>query len=277
MLPVDIPAGMRLKTAAGWNQTEDDWKLYLDTNPEGCFAAVYRCNVVGTVTTINYDNNVAWIGMMLVDPEFRRRGIATRLMQQAMECLSECETIKLDATPAGKEVYDGLGFKDEYSLCRMTIDKVPSVKTADINTNITQITNNDFAEIAKTDKAVFGADRMPVLQFIARNNPVTARKLIRNDTLTGYCLGRPGTNFYQVGPIVAETEQDAIDLVKEVLSTLAGRAVVVDVPTDQCDFLEWLVSSGFMEERPFIRMYYGSNAHPGLPENVYAISGPELG
>ena len=275
MLYGDIPAGMRLKTAADWNQTEADWKLYLGISPGGCFAAVFRGKVVGTVTTTNYANSVGWIGMMLVDPEYRRRGIASRLMQHAIEHLSECETIKLDATPAGKKVYDRLGFREEYSLCRMTTATAPYIKTT--NTEIIPITDDDFTEIAKTDEAVFGADRMPVLQFLAHHNPGTARKLIRNDTITGYCMGRPGTNFYQVGPIVAETEQDALDLIKEILSNLKGQAVVIDVPGVQRNFLKWLVSCGFTKERPFIRMYYGSNAHPGLPEKVFGISGPELG
>ena len=31
----DIPAAMRLKEAAGWNQTELDWTNLLATEPEG--------------------------------------------------------------------------------------------------------------------------------------------------------------------------------------------------------------------------------------------------
>jgi len=111
MLPSDIPAGMRLKTIAGWNQTEDDWKLYLSLSPEGCFCAVSGDSVVGIVTAISYEDRISWIGMMLVDPDYRRRGIATKMMQHAMAFLRSCGTIKLDATPLGKTVFDKLGFR----------------------------------------------------------------------------------------------------------------------------------------------------------------------
>ena len=37
--PADIPSGMDLKTLAGWNQTETDWRALLAYNPEGCFVA----------------------------------------------------------------------------------------------------------------------------------------------------------------------------------------------------------------------------------------------
>ena len=30
MLEEDIPAGMRLKNAAGWNQLKEVWKLFLE-------------------------------------------------------------------------------------------------------------------------------------------------------------------------------------------------------------------------------------------------------
>ena len=35
----DLPAAMRLKEAAGWNQTEEDWLRLLRLEPRGCFAA----------------------------------------------------------------------------------------------------------------------------------------------------------------------------------------------------------------------------------------------
>ena len=33
----DIPLGLRLARQAGWNQTEADWRRFLDLEPEGCF------------------------------------------------------------------------------------------------------------------------------------------------------------------------------------------------------------------------------------------------
>ena len=38
----DIPAAMKLKEAAGWNQTENDWRCLLRLEPHGCFAATLR-------------------------------------------------------------------------------------------------------------------------------------------------------------------------------------------------------------------------------------------
>ena len=99
MLERDIAAGMRLKVAAGWNQTEDDWRLFLSLHPGGCYVACDGEDVAGTVTTLRYGDEAGWIAMLLVDPATRRQGIGTRLMRRAIEGLSGCATIGLDATP----------------------------------------------------------------------------------------------------------------------------------------------------------------------------------
>ena len=52
MTSADIPAGMRLKERAGWNQTAADWRRFLERSPEGCFVAEVGAQVCGTVTTI---------------------------------------------------------------------------------------------------------------------------------------------------------------------------------------------------------------------------------
>ena len=78
----DIPAALRLKELAQWNQTENDWLRLLRLEPNGCFCATIGDEVVATTTTTTYGHELAWIGMVLVDPEFRRLGIATRLMRR---------------------------------------------------------------------------------------------------------------------------------------------------------------------------------------------------
>src|SRR5689334_12543816 len=117
----DIPAAMRFKEAAGWNQTEEDWRRLLALEPNGCFAAVKDGRLLGTTTTTTYGNDLAWIGMVLVDPHERRQGIATRLMNVALDYLKgKVATVKLDATAQGKPVYKRFGFRVESLVERWT-------------------------------------------------------------------------------------------------------------------------------------------------------------
>src|SRR4026207_211783 len=83
----DIAAAMELKRLAGWNQTESDWRTLLQLEPNGCFAAVLDDQLVGTTTTTSYGSELAWVGMVLVQPEKRRQGIATKLIGTALTYL----------------------------------------------------------------------------------------------------------------------------------------------------------------------------------------------
>ncbi len=98
MKRADIPAEMRLKDLAGWNQTEADWERFLDASPDGCFVAEAAERVVGTSTTIVYEGRFAWIGMVLVDPEFSRRGIGAALLDRALEHLVRNRALGARAT-----------------------------------------------------------------------------------------------------------------------------------------------------------------------------------
>jgi len=103
----DIPAALRLKELAQWNQTESDWLRLLHLEPNGCFCATIDGEVVATTTSTTYGHELAWIGMVLVDPKHRQLGIATKLMRVAIDYLSKAgvTTIKLDATPAGSRAH----------------------------------------------------------------------------------------------------------------------------------------------------------------------------
>jgi creatinine amidohydrolase/Fe(II)-dependent formamide hydrolase-like protein/GNAT superfamily N-acetyltransferase len=274
----DIADGMRLKALAGWNQLEADWRLFLGASPQGCFAAVRNGRVVGTVATIVYPGksgaDVAWIGMVLVDPEFRRMGIGTLLLDRAIAALAGCPTIKLDATPAGKDVYDKRGFVDERKLTRFTHACLPAGPAA-ARPDIVALTQARLDEAIASDGGVFGADRGRVLRALAAGD--RGHCLVRGGRVAGYCLGRPGANLHQIGPVVADSLEDASALASAAFAGLVGRPVVIDVPDEQQPFRSWLASLGFAQQRPFIRMHRGGPGPAAAIAREWAIVGPEFG
>src|SRR5687768_12657901 len=113
MTAADIPGGLALCRIAGWNQVSNDWQLFLDHDPESAIVAVAENNsIVGTAATIQYGGQFCWIGMVLVDPSKRNQGIGTQLLERTLHLLKNERCIKLDATPAGREIYLKLGFTD---------------------------------------------------------------------------------------------------------------------------------------------------------------------
>ena len=273
----DIPEGMRLKNAAGWNQLQEDWKLFLKSSLDGSMVAEYQNKVIGTVTTVNYSGRFSWIGMVLVDPEIRRMGIGTTLLKEAIAKAKDKGTIRLDATPKGKLLYDTLGFKDEYGLSRYEIKDYTHDNSLPKKKKCLEISDNDLPHIFEYDHHIFGAPRGEILNSLYKMGKDYAWICGSKKNLQGYCFGRPGSNFEQIGPIVAENVDTAFSLLCHAMERCKGRPIIIDIPDDQKIFREAVKDIGFTIQRPFIRMYLGKHPNPGRPELQFAIAGPEIG
>jgi GNAT superfamily N-acetyltransferase len=276
MKSADIPAGLSLCRAAGWNQLSRDWELFLQMSPEGCLVAIDPDGkVVGTVTTVQYQNHFSWIGMVLVDPSVRKQGIGMQLLKESLEILKGNETVKLDATPAGREIYLKLNFVDEYPLSRMLCEEVLVDRNLDSEARPAQ--DDDLSRILEFDRDAFGADRSAVLEWYMKESPQYTFVSEAGGEITGYCLGRAGHNFTHIGPIVALDIKQAIQVVTAALQHCLGDPVIIDSTHFTPAWRAWLTSRGFIEQRPFIRMFRGTNAWPGITARQFAVLGPEFG
>ncbi len=272
----DIPAGLSLCRAAGWNQLPRDWDLFLNVSPDDCRVAVDDSGkVVGTVTTVRYGDHFSWIGMVLVDPANRRQGIGMKLLKESLLILENEKTVKLDATPAGREVYLKLNFKDEYYLSRMHCPSAPPNVSS--GKQVRRGEQGDLFQIFLYDHKVFGAKRDTVIGWIWKGAPELSFVYERPREIMGYCLGRHGQNYTHIGPVVARDESIAKELVSAALKKCAGQSVIIDAPHHSSTWLDWLQDNGFAEQRPFMRMFIGDNKWPGKPEEQFAILGPEFG
>src|SRR5919204_6233556 len=90
----DIAAADRLRALAGWNQTQEDWARLLDWEPDGCFVAEQDATIVGSATSTTFGRDLAWVGMMLVDPERRRQGIARCLLSRVLDWLESDRRVR---------------------------------------------------------------------------------------------------------------------------------------------------------------------------------------
>jgi predicted GNAT family acetyltransferase len=274
----DIGDAMKLSSAEGWNQTEKDWKRLIENPGNICEAAEMERKVIGTATAMNYSNQVAWIGMVLVDKEFRGKGVSKALLTHLFGKLKDCKSVKLDATSEGQKVYEKLDFRDEYSIVRMTNPSLKELSLAEdeeISSGPVQLKR--LQQVIALDRLVFGADRTRLIESLVKEYPDKLGLMERNNLITGFALGRDGSKYHQIGPVMASSVMDAKMLIGGALKNLVNRQVVVDVLCDKREMISWLNALGFIEQRRFVRMYKGRNPFPGITGKQYLICGPEFG
>ncbi|HEY9501074.1 MAG TPA: GNAT family N-acetyltransferase [Pyrinomonadaceae bacterium] len=273
----DIGEAMKIKELVGWNQTEADWQRLLKVGPKGCFAAFRNGSLVGTTTTTSFEDDLAWIGMVLVHPSHRRMGIATKLLRHALDYLSNnVRTVKLDATADGKRLYEGLGFRVESLVERWTGVAIPNGRTED-EVEVVHLDETITTELLDLDRQAFCANRSSLIkELIAHASAVPAIVRAKDGSVKGYSIARRGSQIGYVGPMVATKASEAAALLDRTLDQIAGERVYVDVNTRFEGWPRVLLDRGFTKQRELIRMRFGELSNPTSPW-VFGIAGPEVG
>jgi GNAT superfamily N-acetyltransferase len=270
LFETDIPSAMRLKEAAGWNQTEADWRRLLRLEPNGCFGAIKDGRLVGTTTTTIY-GELAWIGMVLVEPAERGQGIAAELMKVALHYLNgKVDTIKLDATSLGQPVYEKFGFQVESAVERWAGHSTGREAQAVMD-------HGAVRDLLNLDRIAFNADRSKLLESLIDDacvSPVLIRAV--DGALSGYALARTGSKKTYIGPVVAKDSQVSERLLDQMLSQLPGHDVYIDINRDCIVDTSFLSDRGFVKERDLIRMVKGGPTNK-TSRLIVAIAGPEVG
>ena len=264
--PGDIDGGMALSTEAGWNQTADDWRHFIEKGRAIGVRAEGR--LIASAAALPYDGPFGFIGMVLVTPRFRRQGIATALVDR---CIEELQgrglTPALDATADGAKVYAQQGFLAQFGFDRWegTLEGPPSAAV--------EGTSPELERIAGLDAAAFGAARPALLKAFMRREGT--RTLLSKDG-DGFAMIRLGRRALQAGPVVAPSEGGALDLLERLFAGVRGR-VFIDVPSVWHGIARWLGERGFAIQRSFTRMALGRAEPFGSPQRLFAVAGPEFG
>jgi GNAT superfamily N-acetyltransferase len=264
LCPGDLEGAVELSRLANWNQTIDDWKMLLRLDPQGCFAIEVDGLIVATTTLLCYEKRLAWIGMVLTRPEYRRRGYAKRLMQVALDRASDLkiESIKLDATADGQPLYEKLGFKSEQVIERWFRDRQSTITPA-------QPAPRAVPPPLEMDREAFGADRAMLLKQLALRNPP-------DSTGAAYNFSRNGARCRYLGPCVARDQKSARAVIERTLQASPESSWYWDLLSSNQNAIDLAADFGFAPQRRLERMVLGDKVTKN-DQMVYAIAGFELG
>lgn len=259
-----IAGCLALSAAANWNQHEADWRLMLSLG-RGWGVSLADGTLAASTLVLPY-GSFAWISMVLVLPEQRRKGYASRLLRIAVDDLraSGLQPV-LDATPAGREVYRQEGFHDTWTFKRFARGGSQDAVNGRARRAVI------WRQALELDAEAFGGDREWLLRALQKRLPEAAL-----GTPDGFVLGRDGRVSSQIGPLVARNEATALELLEQALAHVSGP-VYVDAVDHAPQVQQWLQQRGFEVERPFTRMVHGDGRVPGNERLVYLVAGPELG
>lgn len=254
-----IDCFLRSAQAEGWITDQREIEFLLGSYPQGCLTALVEGRPTAFITAIRYERS-AWIGNLLVLPDFRRRGLGRRLMEKVLHCLdsSGCETVWLTASAAGAHLYRTLGFAE--------IDRVERWRGA----GVAAFPNGPpgyATTAASVDCLGWGDNRRAIFEGLPENSSCFMLK-------DGFLLYSPCGADRQIGPFGALSGDAAALLLDTLLENeSSGDEVFLDVPVNNRLAGALLSARGFSIAGSTLLMSRG--AVPAYhPEYIYSLASP---
>jgi GNAT superfamily N-acetyltransferase len=275
LTPADIPGGLALSIAAGWNQIADDWAFFIAQGHASGFRAA-QDGLVATTAAVVYSGGIAWISMVLVAQAWRHRGLASLLLERTLRRLETLHvTPLLDATPVGEPVYRHLGFRTGFRFERWerggAVDRTRTVPAGPAP-GVRAATRADLDAIVELDQSTTRVGRSALLQQILARPGSAAWITTAGD---GFALARAGHRATQLGPLVAPALDSACALIDSALAHAPGP-VYLDAPLRAPGLADELAARGLIRQRAFTRMALGREPAP-CDDRQFLLAGPEYG
>jgi GNAT superfamily N-acetyltransferase len=269
----DFPFAVQLANTMDWNMTTEDFEFMVKLEPQGCFVQFQRNERVGIATTVSFEK-VGWFGNFIVKEAIRGEGAGRFLIEKAIAYLQskDVETIGLYAYPHLVKFYERFDFKRDIDFLVLK----GKAKFPVAQDRLKAATKRDTHELIELDCKCFGANRKKLLEPILLNKSNLCFISPENSEITGYVAAKVYDKMAEVGPLIchANRVEDALMLLKTILSRLNGFEVFIYIPRKETELLNMLHTAGLKEEFSLVRMFLG----PAIAKNcMYAAESLERG
>jgi GNAT superfamily N-acetyltransferase len=259
--------------AEGWNPGLGDADCFYEADPKGFLIELLDGEPVATISAVKYGESFGFIGFYIVKPEHRGKGYGLEIWNAAMHNL-DGRLIGLDGVIDQQDNYRKSGFTLAYNNLRYEgICNGTSITDA----AIVRLSSLTFEEINNYDAPFFPDDRARFLQSWISRPQGTALGILRNGRLSGYGVIRACINGFKIGPLMADSEEEADCLFMTLQSHAPNNAsLFLDTPAINSAAIALAEQHGLTVSFETARMYRGQA--PKFPsDRLFGVTSFELG
>ena len=254
----DVDAAVALALAQGWRDRRLFYDMVLRTPSCQPLVGVLDGRVVATGLAV-VSLPVGWIGAIVVELEYRRRGYGRAMTEEICRRLrtAGCATLSLEATDAGRPMYERMGFRLATHYHQLQADHLPQPPVPPEGTRVRMLAGTDLPAVFGLDRLATGEDRSAALAVLAEAGGwVLVGDSESEGGLRGFLL--PADRSY--GAVIAARRQDGnylLDLHRYLVP--AGAHVRAGVPDEHEAGWRELADRGWVETWLAPRMLIGQS------------------
>ncbi|AEL24939.1 GNAT family N-acetyltransferase [Cyclobacterium marinum] len=260
----------------GWNPGKYDFEVFWETDPDGFCGFYFEGELIAGGAIISYNNEYGFMGLFIVRPDFRGKGIGEKLWYLRRDLLKgrllEGAVIGMDGVEAMQPFYEKGGFeiafRDERYAC--------TGKKYNASQYVSLIDSQDFEMVRVYDLKCFGFDRKTFLKHWLKIPNSNSFKFMEGDELRGYALIRKVEDGFKIGPLFADSDKIAEELYKACLNCAEGQSVFLDIPVTNKGAVSLVEKYNAKYVFECARMYHGKGRKPDM-HHVYGVTTFELG
>lgn len=233
-----------LSSYIGWDYNREEIDTVFNS---GIVYGVWneRKELIASAAIILYGEALASIGMVIVHPDYKGRGIGKVITNSCMSSVSAQTPIMLIATDEGKPLYEKLGFRVVSYVSKYICNSYnANHKCAENEECMMVYKEGDLEGIIKIDEGAFGTSRNEFLkQRIMQSEQCVVVKDTKEDVV-GYGISIQTPENKIIGPVVAKNNAMAMRIVHDLARGHNGK-LRMDVPEGKNDFMKELEIAGF--------------------------------
>jgi len=195
----DVRAAHALSTSIKWPHRLEDWQFVADAGVG--FVAEEGEQLIGTTHAWKFGADRATIEMVIVGPNQQGRGVGRKLMDLLLDALGG-RAVFLHATPAGKPLYEKLGFHECGWLDQHqgVVSDPPAIELME-NERLRLAEADDTGKLIHLASSTSGFDRSALLPELMKIADTVV--LERQGEILGFSMFRAFGRGHVIGPVVA--------------------------------------------------------------------------
>ncbi len=238
----DLPACSDLAESRSWPREPPKWTLLHQIGRVFGVPAPDGDGLAATAALVTF-GPVASISMVLVAPRYERQGLGRAITAHAVAAAGEA-VVWLHASTSGRPLYESMGFVEDGGcqghVGRFVDDGGPGAAPGAL------------ADVLPLDRAAHGVDRTVLLESLGTPFVVEG----------GFTFGTDLGHVTVLGPVVAETEDQAKALIRGAARTVPGE-VRVDPDFRFPALTAWVRERGLAPGPPAPRLVLDGRPLPG--------------
>jgi ribosomal protein S18 acetylase RimI-like enzyme len=270
MTSSEVELSLEWAASEGWNPGKHDAHCFRAADPDGFFIGILQREPVGCISAVAYDERFGFIGLYLVKPQFRGMGLGVRIWRHGMAYLGS-RNVGLDGVVAQQANYKKSGFRLAYRNVRFQ-----GVVEGQVSPRVSSVSGLPFDQLVDYDQRFFPARRASLLKEWINQADAIALAVVHNARITGYGVLRLCLTGFKVGPLFADDEGIAEELLGALVASVPGQSITLDVPEANPAAVALAERHGMTSIFETARMY--TQEPPALPiGNVFGVTSFELG